>query len=261
MNTVDDFSKAMRFLKAAYAKDGGEGSGNFGHAGRPGKIGGSAPAEGASWTPHTKKVPASQEMVDLANKCRSKAKSVQPSVTPALKQMAAETGGTMKGLSFKYKGEGSLARKLRDKSAKKNLTPEDYSKQVTDVLRYTVAFGHKNFTGGVQKYLSKLKDAGYNVIEVENHMKKTNVPYRGINTLVKTPGGYTFELQFHTPQSHYVKEHKIHKAYEVMRDPKESPLRQKAAERYCTKYSNTIKMPLGVDKIADVVMKEKVDNG
>lgn len=42
-NTVDGFSAALRFLKKAYTADGGEGSGNFGHAGRPGKVGGSAP--------------------------------------------------------------------------------------------------------------------------------------------------------------------------------------------------------------------------
>lgn len=42
-NTVDGFIAALRFLKKAYTADGGKGSGNFNHAGRPGEIGGSAP--------------------------------------------------------------------------------------------------------------------------------------------------------------------------------------------------------------------------
>lgn len=38
----------MWFLKKAYTIDGGKGSGNFNHAGRPGKVGGSASGEGSS---------------------------------------------------------------------------------------------------------------------------------------------------------------------------------------------------------------------
>ena len=47
-NTVDGFSAALWFLKKAYMIDGGKGSGNFNHAGRPGKVGGSASGEGSS---------------------------------------------------------------------------------------------------------------------------------------------------------------------------------------------------------------------
>lgn len=47
---------------SAMLQDGGEGSGNFGHAGRAGKVGGSAPGEGAS---STKSTPRAKTSVNL----------------------------------------------------------------------------------------------------------------------------------------------------------------------------------------------------
>ena len=53
-------------------------------------------------------------------------------------------------------------------------------------------------------------------VRVKNTLKDESAVYRGVNTQVKTPDGYTFEIQFHTPQSLAIKE-KNHVLYEQAR--------------------------------------------
>ena len=53
-------------------------------------------------------------------------------------------------------------------------------------------------------------------VSVKNTLKDESAVYRGINTQVKTPDRYTFEIQFHTPQSLAIKQ-KNHVLYEQER--------------------------------------------
>lgn len=252
-NTVDGFSAALRFLKKAYTMDGGKGSGNFNHAGRPGEVGGSAPGEGSGESANEVK------LRDLTDKCMSKAKAAESKTTENLVSFAKDLGGEMMGLDRRFKSSESLMRKLENKSKEKGMTPEEYSKRITDVLRYTASFDDDIFTNGAQNYLSKLQKAGYTIVEVENRLRLKDVTYRGINTLIKTPSGYTFELQFHAPQSFATKE-AIHGAYEILRDPHANPKLKDLARLYCIDQSNKVKTPKGVEKIADVE-KGDYDNG
>ena len=61
-----------------------------------------------------------------------------------------------------------------------------------------------------------LEGLGYKFVRVKNTLKDESAVYRGVNTQVKTPDGYTFEIQFHTPQSLAIKE-KNHVLYEQAR--------------------------------------------
>ena len=161
---------------------------------------------------------------------------------------------------FRFKGQGSMARKLRDKSEQKGLTPEGYGPRVTDALRYTVQYDDAKFTSSYKKFTRLLQKEGYNIIEVGNTLHRTGVAYRGINLVIKTPKGYAFELQFHTPSSFHTKEHLNHRAYEVYRDSGENLLRRRAAEHYCVENANKIVAPPGCEKIKAFKSTERVQN-
>ena len=250
--------------------DGGPGSGNFGHAGRPGEVGGSS-ARGSradkEWESHVAKIEPSKQLKTLASKVISFGKAAEPQVTDTMKKLSSATGGTMMGFSetntdddYRFKGVKSMARKLRDKSEQKGLTPEGYGPRVTDALRYTVQYDDAKFTSSYNKFTRLLQKEGYNIIEVSNTLHRTDVAYRGINLVIKTPKGYAFELQFHTPSSFHTKEHLNHKAYEVYREPNENPQRRRAAERYCVENANKITAPPGCEKIKAFKSTERVQN-
>jgi hypothetical protein len=72
---------------------------------------------------------------------------------------------------------------------------------MADNLRYTMTTDTKTYAADVQAVLDGLRSKGYDVPEhlVENSWDRLD--YKGINVNVKSPSGYTFELQFHTKES------------------------------------------------------------
>lgn len=89
-------------------------------------------------------------------------------------------------------------------------------KKVNDVLRYTFESDAIYFVDNFADIRSSLEGLGYKFVRVKNTLKDKSAVYRGVNTQVKTPDGYTFEIQFHTPQSLAIKE-KNHVLYEQAR--------------------------------------------
>lgn len=68
--------------------------------------------------------------------------------------------------------------------------------------------------------------------------------------MVKTNSGYTFELQFHTPQSLEIKEEN-HKLYEEIRLLETSLKRKQELLDLVVRSSNQIEVPVSVDEIKD----------
>lgn len=173
-------------------------------------------------------------------------------VTDDLKQAVSQGTGHLEGLQYRLKGEESLARKLVDKSASKGISIEEYAGKVTDVLRYTSVSDKESLTNDFFVTEDNLGKNGYTVIEVTNTFALKNVPYKGINTLVKDKEGYVFELQFHTPQSLEVKEAN-HKLYEEARLAETSKEMKKKLTNKMIENASSIGVPNEIERIKDVV--------
>lgn len=218
------------------------------------------PIKNMSYKDWEKAKPVKQRIADKKNRGNvtketlNKARKAEPKVSKDLKDAVSRGSGHLEGFDYRIKGEGSLSRKIRDKSLKKGMSEVEYSKRITDALRYTNVSSAKNLTDDYNKVTKYLKDHGYTMAEVANTLKDKNAPYRGINTLVKTPDGYTFELQFHTPKSLEVKEIN-HKLYEEQRLASTTPKRYDELEKIMSDNAKSIPTPFKVETIKDIVKK------
>lgn len=215
--------------------NGGKGSGNFGHAGRPGKRGGSGKGGGAK---------------GLAEKSIEKARKEEPEVSKDLKDTFGANNAEFAGFDFRLKGTGSLARKIKkdqkDSGSPRTIeTLRQASEGIKDNLRYTALLDKDDYGAGFERIKNDLESKGYEFTKVKNTMAfpEEGNPYRGVNCQVKNKKGYTFELQFHTPQSFNIKEVKCHKDYEIARDDKNSPEKRAAATARMFKAYEELEVP------------------
>ena len=169
-------------------------------------------------------------------------------VTHDLREAVKAGKGHLAGLDFRFKGKGSLERKIIDGSLEKHMTMEVYARRITDALRYTNVSSADNLTSDFFTVKKKLEQKGYQMVQVKNTIWDETAPYRGINTLVETPNGYTFELQFHTPTSLSTKEVN-HKLYEEQRLASTSEKRKAELAREMAKNASSIPTPKDSFKI------------
>ena len=77
-------------------------------------------------------------------------------------------------------------------------------------------------------------------------MALDDVPYKGVNTIVTSPNGYKFELQFHTPESFEVKPDKNHPLFEEWRVLDPASTRAKELEKQMIENGNKITKPVDI---------------
>lgn len=142
-----------------------------------------------------------------ADKMLSKAKSVEPKITSDLKIVMSNSNSRLVGLDYKIKSLSSLSRKL-DNEPDANMR---------DIVRYTALLKPDNMVSKYAEIMENIGQKGYNISEVKNYWLDPNNPYNGINTNIKTPEGYEFELQFHTKESFDLKDGPLHELYEKQR--------------------------------------------
>ena len=172
-------------------------------------------------------------------------------VTKDLQGAVGDSGSIDTGLPFRVKTEGSLLRKIKMKARQKGISEEEYASKVTDVLRFTDYADGDKLADSFAHTKKNLESKGYEMIECTNtfHLKKA--PYRGINTLVKSPKGYVFELQFHTPQSFQIKEEN-HKMYEEHRLEGTSQERKKELTFLMKQNAMKVKVPKNIESVKNI---------
>jgi hypothetical protein len=69
--------------------------------------------------------------------------------------------------------------------------------------------------------------------------------YRGINATFRTKDGLEFEVQFHTPESHAMKQ-ETHPLYEEIRNPKTTKERRAELEKEQRERWATVPYPTGI---------------
>lgn len=176
------------------------------------------------------------------------ADEVQGDLQNSLKGVA---GSVDNGIPFRTKSFDSMRRKLNEKSAEKKMLPEQYAPKVTDALRFTDMVEGDDYVESFNKLKGSLEKLGYEMVEVENSIYKEGKDYRGLNTLVESPRGYVFELQFHTPQSWEIKEEN-HKDYEVSRRLSTSEEKRELLKDRMKDRSMAVKTPKGAETIKDI---------
>lgn len=129
----------------------------------------------------------------------------EPKITADISAIARATGGKLEGLDFRVKTPESFLRKTRTDMAD-GLPERDALAQTYDVVRYTNMIAADKFAANYENTMYKLGQSGYNISRVKNTIADKSAPYRGLNTVVTSPDGFHFELQFHTPESFALKQ-------------------------------------------------------
>lgn len=141
----------------------------------------------------------------------SKAIEGEPEITNQVKKMAEDTGMDSLGLEYRIKTKESFLEKIR-----KNYDPEGNEYEIKDIIRYTLGADHEHLTEKTLLAIEKFENEGYNTVRIKNTWHPDS-SYNGINTFVKSPGGHTFEMQYHTQESFDLKNGELHKLYEKQR--------------------------------------------
>jgi len=161
--------------------------------------------------------PATDEAIEkVLSQGMELAKQWEPILTETLGQLAERHQGALFGLEHRFKQPDSLRRKLRD-LAETSTNPLTLS-SIDDLLRYTIRIdddpaGHH--VRSAREILDTLEELGFTIIAVKNYWPRGD-DYSGINTVLRTPDGFRWELQFHTPDS-LAAEKEGHILYERMR--------------------------------------------
>lgn len=198
---------------------------------------------------------STKKLEKIVSKLIDKAKHHDKRVTNDLINVTSNTSGSLEGLDKRIKSVESTTRKIKDKSQERKISPEEYSKQVTDILRYTFCSNENNLVEEFFDIKNNLENKGYNIIEINNTFSIPNTTYKGINTLVKNSDGYIFELQFHTYKSLQIKEEN-HKLYEKSRLPSTPSEEKKKLVKKMIENSKKVIISNNINEIINLSRKE-----
>lgn len=188
---------------------------------------------------------------ELASSKYKEAKSHEPKITKDVVSAANMAGSKMFGLDHKLKTEDSLARKI-DKNVKEDgVSPNDAAKDIKDAVRYTTITNDDKFVSNYNKVKKSLEDKGYTETRCKNYFDLYNqgkVKHKSVQCNYKTPDGYEFEIQFHTPSSQNAKTKKI-PIYEESRQVGINPKRKAELIKQMETLAEQVAEPKDIYKI------------
>jgi hypothetical protein len=156
-----------------------------------------------------------QAIAALADELELAAREEEPSVTPVLQQLARDAGGELVGLEHRLKKRPSMLRKIRlqaGKHAVKDIV-------ISDALRYTMRIEDDpegSHVKTIVKVIAALEAAGHRIVKLKNYWPKGD-NYSGVNSVLKSPSGLQWELQFHTADSLRIQK-ETRDSYEELRE-------------------------------------------
>nr|WP_314459262.1 hypothetical protein [uncultured Clostridium sp.] len=169
----------------------------------------------------------------------------EPLITEKVAGVAEQTDVHMAGTEYRIKSVSSYLKKFCRKYSQTGRACE-----IKDILRYTYTVSPELLSEKVLKIIEIYKDSGYNTVEIKNYWLDSQNPYNGINTILRSPGGQAFELQYHTPESFGVKSGKIHELYEKQRLMKDVSSREYIElGDQMFELSDSMEIPEGIEKV------------
>ena len=169
----------------------------------------------------------------------------EPEITQHVIKTARQAGMAMAGEECRIKTKKSYFKKIRRKSGVR-----ENSYVVKDILRYTYTASSEELVEKFLKVIELNLNSGYNTVEIKNYWLDGQNPYNGINTIVRSPDGLVFELQYHTPESFEIKNGKMHELYE-----KQRPVTDVSSNEYIElgdqmfELSDSMEIPKGIEKV------------
>jgi len=212
---------------------------------------------GSLSAPTAEALAISPEASARADELLAIATEIEPELTDLMVEGANRLEVQLYGLRFRVKSKASLERKiwmqmLRDGSRAADVV-------IDDVLRYTVLIEDDppgRYDAAVADILRRADARGFSVERVKNYWPRGDT-YSGINSVLSTPSGLPWELQFHTIGS-LAAAQEGHELYEQFRLPT-TPTKEKRRlfDRMVERWSWVI-VPQGILEPHSVHAKEEI---
>jgi hypothetical protein len=162
-----------------------------------------------------------------------------------------DCGGWLEGLEHRRKGDHRLKEKIATElGITPVMRPADAINKLSDAIRYTFCFEPSSYSDGYRNVTERLEAREYRMVYSKNYWHD-DPEYKGINTRWITPDGQRFEVQFHTAESHYAKQHITHKSYEQLRSPLTQDDERSELEAFQREVCLWINIPEGARDIPD----------
>lgn len=185
----------------------------------------------------------------LARKLLAEAVKNEPQITKDIEEIATVLKAEIVGLEDKFKTENSLARKLSDYSAEKNLPLKIIATRTNDVLRYTYLLSQNRYAQGLNSVQNHFQKKGYKIGKIFNGwlLEGTirDIGYRGINLTISSSQEQKFELQLHTKASFKLKT-ETHGLYEEFRSLNTSKQMKSEIIEKMIERTKMLKRPIGI---------------
>lgn len=188
----------------------------------------------------------------MADELRRRAEDAESRISQDVSECAGLAGGKLIGLRSRLKSREKIAGKIGRQLRKYRpfiATDEEAAETVMDTLRYTFRSDTENHADSVRTMLEELGQRGYEYDEEtqpENNWVR-GTPYKGVNMNL-TVEGFTFELQFHTPESFQaVKD--SHGLYEEWRKEGAPDERKRELEAQMIERSDRVPFPPGIERV------------
>jgi hypothetical protein len=182
-----------------------------------------------------------------------KVRQREQALTEHMGEVEHENGcdGWLEGLDHRRKGDDRLKEKIATElGITPAMRPADAISKLSDAIRYTFCFEQSSYSDGYRDVTERLEAREYRMVYSKNYWRD-DPEYKGINTRWITPDGQRFEVQFHTAESHYAKQHVTHKSYERLRNPLTQDNERSELEAFQREVCLWIKVPEGARDIPD----------
>ncbi|WIW50414.1 shikimate kinase (plasmid) [Bradyrhizobium sp. 62B] len=136
----------------------------------------------------------------------SRAQAQEKDITRAVISVAEglRTSGIevkMPHLTKRLRSENSLTDELTGIQA----SSEAGAQLFNNAVRHVFEFSDRDFTRAFKKAILAFDESGYSEVSTTNWFRTRSRTFAGIKTVLATPGGYRFELEFHTADSYMAK--------------------------------------------------------
>lgn len=192
------------------------------------------------------------QCIELAKKIYVRLHKKEPAITKDVISSSKESLCTMYGLEYRMKQPTSIASKIGSDAKEKNISFEDASKEIKDVIRYTSISDDEKFVKSYLLMKQHLLEKGYSEITCKNFFqmyKDGLVKHKSVQSIYEDDSGCRFELQFHTPSSQAAKNLKI-PLYEERRKRGISSVRKRELEKQMTDLAEYVSYP---ENVMDIV--------
>lgn len=167
----------------------------------------------------------------------------EPKISALVKEVADKIELETRGFNYRLKTKQAYLEKIEKKFS---LDKPKY--EIKDILRYTYISPPETLTEKTIQAILMYEKMGYTTAEIKNYWLMNFNPYNGINTVIITPSGLKFELQYHTPES-YERKERMHELYEEWRKLPETATKAKELNRKMFEGYQVIKVPKDIKKV------------